>query len=348
MKKFLKNNLLTKIATLALIITFLVLNFCFIANAATATSGGRTYTTDSGASISAYSVSSDYKASIQARKPDAASWYRTQAGLWYYFENDRVTTKRGWFNDATDGQTYYLDPDTGIMLVGWILIDGNYYYFNESHNNENNWREVGNGFFESLGKKVKAYGSMFKDEYTPDGKKVDASGRLIEGNNDNNSLFNDIINSIVDQVNIYEPGDDVNPTGTTLYAGHQFYDLDMDGEVELIIYRKSAYGNLFIDSVYKIENKKPIILDLTPYGNINSDNFDTYFGNKLKTIYKDGATKDDVFYPLKDGKVARVSYHFGSLEEVLIYDFNNKTFKKANKNDFLSLIGYFPGDILHK
>ena len=114
---------------------------------------------------------------IEAAEPD--SWYKTQSGLWYYFENDRTTTKKGWFIDSRDNQTYYLDPKTGIMAVGWTKINGSEYYFNESHDNEPNWYETGGGFYESYGKKTKAYGSMFKNETTPDGKKVGADGKLI-------------------------------------------------------------------------------------------------------------------------------------------------------------------------
>ena len=111
-------------------------------------------------------------------QPD--SWYVTGAGVWYYFENDRTTTKKGWFVDSRDEQTYYLDTNTGRMAVGWTEIDGEMYYFNESHDNEPNWYEIGNGFYESYGKKVKAYGSMFRDETTPDGKRVDSDGKLIK------------------------------------------------------------------------------------------------------------------------------------------------------------------------
>ena len=115
---------------------------------------------------------------VEAAESD--SWYRTQSGLWYYFENDRTTTKKGWFKDKSDDQWYYLNPETGIMQVGWANIDGKYYYFNESHNNETNWYETGNGFFESFGKKVKAYGSMFKNEETPDGYWVNENGEYTE------------------------------------------------------------------------------------------------------------------------------------------------------------------------
>lgn len=138
---------------------------------------------------------------IEASEPD--SWYRTQSGLWYYFENDRTTTKKGWFHDTRDDQWYYLDPTTGIMAVGWTNIDGSMYYFNESHDNEPNWYEVGGGFYESYNKKVKAYGSMFCNEQTPDGQYVDENGRLVTNqavsnvaNNTSNNT-NNITNSAV-------------------------------------------------------------------------------------------------------------------------------------------------------
>lgn len=88
--------------------------------------------------------------------------------------------KKGWFTDSRDNQTYYLEPETGIMQVGYVNIDGDTYYFNESTDNEPNWYEVGDGIYESYGKKVKAYGSMFRNEETPDGKRVDADGKLIK------------------------------------------------------------------------------------------------------------------------------------------------------------------------
>lgn len=120
--------------------------------------------------------------SVMTKTADPDSWYQTQSGLWYYFENDRTTTKKGWFKDYRDDQWYYFDLITGIMQVGWQKIDGKDYYFNEFHTG-NNWYEVGGGFFESYGKKVKAYGSMFKSEKTPDGYWVNWNGEYIKNGN---------------------------------------------------------------------------------------------------------------------------------------------------------------------
>lgn len=134
----------------------------------------------------------DFERSILEEKPQPDSWYKTIAGFWYYIENDGKTTKKGWFKDGRDDQTYYLDKNTGIMAVGWTQIDGALYYFNESHINEPNWYEVGNGFYESYGKKVKAYGSMYRNEVTPDGKRVDADGKLIVDSSNAGDLSNQL------------------------------------------------------------------------------------------------------------------------------------------------------------
>ena len=67
-----------------------------------------------------------------------------------------------------------------IMAVGWTYIDGSWYYFNESHNNEPNLYETGGGYYDSYGKKVESYGSMYRDEISPDGKYVDIFGKLVQ------------------------------------------------------------------------------------------------------------------------------------------------------------------------
>lgn len=124
-------------------------------------------------------VGQDLENSLLVKEAQGDSWYKTELGLWYYFENDRTTTKKGWFLDNRDDQWYYLDPNTGIMAVGWTNIDGALYYFNEFASRETNWYEVGDGFYESYGKKIKAFGSLFMNEYTPDGHFVDSDGKLV-------------------------------------------------------------------------------------------------------------------------------------------------------------------------
>ncbi|MBP3200133.1 MAG: hypothetical protein J6M39_00580 [Lachnospiraceae bacterium] len=122
----------------------------------------------------------DLEDSLKEKQPEPDSWYKTKGGSWYYYESDRTTRKKGWFVDPTDGQTYYLKPSSGKMVVGWTKIDGSKYYFNEFHDNSDNWYDDGDGWYKSRNKKVKAYGSMFRNEMTPDGKWVDENGKLID------------------------------------------------------------------------------------------------------------------------------------------------------------------------
>ena len=49
---------------------------------------------------------------------------------WYYIGTDE-TMQTGWFSDTADGYRYYMDPVTGKMATGWVVIDGIWYYFNE-------------------------------------------------------------------------------------------------------------------------------------------------------------------------------------------------------------------------
>ena len=76
---------------------------------------------------------------------------------------------------------YYLDEETGIMATGWTNINGEWYYFNEQHSIVPNWYYIeSDDIWDSYGNNIKSYGSMFRDEETPDGKRVDVDGKLIK------------------------------------------------------------------------------------------------------------------------------------------------------------------------
>ena len=120
------------------------------------------------------------KSEIDKNDVNINAWYRTKNGIWYYFEKDRETMKKGWHYDPRDNQVYYLDDNTGIMVTGWKEIDGDMYYFNEEHAVTPNWYYVESlDEWQSYGYDMKSYGSMFKDEETPDGRRVDKDGKLI-------------------------------------------------------------------------------------------------------------------------------------------------------------------------
>ena len=78
---------------------------------------------------------------------------------WFKFGQDgKMLT--GWIKDA-DGSSYYLNPNSdgtrGMMLIGWQLIDGKWYYFSEAE---------GSGIM----------GALLRNTVTPDGYRVDSDG----------------------------------------------------------------------------------------------------------------------------------------------------------------------------
>ena len=78
---------------------------------------------------------------------------------WFKFGQDgKMLT--GWIKDA-DGSSYYLNPNSdgtrGMMLIGWQLIDGKWYYFSEAE---------GSG----------SMGALLRNTVTPDGYRVDNDG----------------------------------------------------------------------------------------------------------------------------------------------------------------------------
>ena len=53
---------------------------------------------------------------------------------WFAFDNYGYVVD-GFIKDANDGETYYIDKESGLY-TGWHLIDNNWYYFNEKSDGE--------------------------------------------------------------------------------------------------------------------------------------------------------------------------------------------------------------------
>ena len=98
---------------------------------------------------------------------------------WYYYSGTtRDTLKRGWHLDPQDGKWYYLNPLDGVMFIGWHNIGEKWYFFN---NYTTNWTwELRNGewYFKNI-ENSRPLGSMYTNEKTPDGFKVDKNGEYI-------------------------------------------------------------------------------------------------------------------------------------------------------------------------
>ena len=93
----------------------------------------------------------------------ANSWYKDVKGNWYYMDSDRNAT-RGWHFDMLDKQWYYLDPNTCIMVKGYITIDDKTYYFNENLDNGNWYKDEKTLTWHCYGRNEKSLGALIPIE----------------------------------------------------------------------------------------------------------------------------------------------------------------------------------------
>lgn len=112
-----------------------------------------------------------------------SGWFIDSNGDWFYFNESDKSMKTGWHHDDVDEFTYYLDSNSGKMLVGWQTINGKDYYFQPV-------RDMGNYHFNneqekwlySLNNNI-PYGALYINTTTPDGSKVDENGAKISTEN---------------------------------------------------------------------------------------------------------------------------------------------------------------------
>ena len=151
-----------------------------------------------------------YGAAITAgAAPDHGSWVR-EGQNWKYQAADGSFAK-GWIHTASGW--YYLDPDTGVMKTGKVVIDGKQYYFDQQSDGlegrmHTGWikDEAGDWYFYSTNADVtegamvsgwqwidgRCYyfesesgecpGKMFTDGTTPDGYQVNQDGAWLDEN----------------------------------------------------------------------------------------------------------------------------------------------------------------------
>ena len=104
----------------------------------------------------------------------AASGWTSENGNWGYYDNDGNRHK-GWIQ-TKDGY-YYMDTASGVMLKGFKKIDGKWYYFTpETTAYTYEYDAVNEKWFYKAGNTVRPHGSMYVNETTPDGYRVDANG----------------------------------------------------------------------------------------------------------------------------------------------------------------------------
>jgi uncharacterized repeat protein (TIGR02543 family) len=115
------------------------------------------------------------------------SWFLEKDKTWFMlnqnFGEQFGAALRGWYSESMDKKKYFFDPSTTKMLTGWQRIDGKSYYFTEK-NERKTYRgdnRIGWLFdFEILNTPLslldRPFGSMYRNEYTPDGYWVDENG----------------------------------------------------------------------------------------------------------------------------------------------------------------------------
>ncbi|WAJ23554.1 InlB B-repeat-containing protein [Lacrimispora xylanolytica] len=115
------------------------------------------------------------------------NWYKEKDNEWFMLNNDPEeqfgAALRGWYNEPMDKKLYFFDPNTTEMLTGWRRIDNKMYYFTEKNQRQTYMGDNKIGWLfdlEILNTPLslldRPYGSMYRNEYTPDGFWVDENG----------------------------------------------------------------------------------------------------------------------------------------------------------------------------
>jgi len=104
--------------------------------------------------------------------------YNNKEDEWYYYSGrTRNTLKKGWHYDNYDNKWYYLDLDSGKMFKGWHLISGKWYFFTPQ-TSEKTWELGSDGEWYYLNNtNIRPLGSMYRNEVTPDGYRVNEDGQ---------------------------------------------------------------------------------------------------------------------------------------------------------------------------
>ena len=110
-------------------------------------------------------------------------WYLEGENTWYKL-NKEPGDKFGaaltsWNHESMDSKWYFFDPATTKMLTGWQKIDGKWFYFTKQNEAQTYYGSNHDKWIYDPSKPGKPYGSMYRNERTPDGYLVDEYGVLI-------------------------------------------------------------------------------------------------------------------------------------------------------------------------
>ena len=103
----------------------------------------------------------------------SAGWHQDQNG-WYYVQSNGLRPSSQWL--LIDGEYYWFDSDA-YMANGWRQLNGEWYYLRSSGAMAKNYWVETNDKWYYLG----SDGAMLTDTTTPDGYPVGADGAWIQG-----------------------------------------------------------------------------------------------------------------------------------------------------------------------
>lgn len=146
----------------------------------------RSHTAD-GTPLNKQQAASSSEADTNDSEETTASGWQQNGGNWSYYEDNRAVTD--W--KKINGTWYYFDGN-GVMTTNWQKVSGAWYYMDNSGAMQTDWKEISNAwyYFNADGvmqenRWVGDYylgssGAMLVNTTTPDGYRVDASGKWIQ------------------------------------------------------------------------------------------------------------------------------------------------------------------------
>ena len=146
----------------------------------------RSHTAD-GTPLNKQQAASSSEADTNDSEETTLSGWQQNGGNWSYYEDNSAVTD--W--KKINGTWYYFDGN-GVMTTNWQKVSGAWYYMDNSGAMQTDWRKISNAwyYFNADGvmqenRWVGDYylgssGAMLVNTTTPDGYRVDASGKWIQ------------------------------------------------------------------------------------------------------------------------------------------------------------------------
>lgn len=146
----------------------------------------RSHTVD-GTPLNKQQTASSSEADTNDSEETTSSGWQQNGGNWSYYEDNSAVTD--W--KKINGTWYYFDGN-GVMTTNWQKVSGAWYYMDNSGAMQTDWKEISNAwyYFNADGvmqenRWVGEYylgssGAMLVNTTTPDGYRVDASGKWIQ------------------------------------------------------------------------------------------------------------------------------------------------------------------------